>query len=287
MVATSATKSAAAIRRSSWCCHAGSPGARRREEHSRGDRNCTEPGRHSRDRRARCRRRVARTSRAHRRRDDRGHPSRRGRRPRVLPPRQCRRHRAADHLHFRPRQPHRSRPGGEGRRFRFPREAVHRRKDCGHGEALSRNVESSGAPAPGAIAAWRRRNRRRLGCHSQSGRGGNEGRRDQRLRTDNRRKRCGQGAGGQLYPRAQRARRRTFRQGELLGDFGEPRGKRAVRSRARRVHRRGGFEKRVVRDRARWRDLSRRDRGSGGQRAGQDPARPCRTAKFSGSARNG
>ena len=75
--------------------------------------------------------------------------------------------------------------------------------------------------------------------------------RDQCHRTDHRRKRRGQGAGGQLHPRAQRARQRTFRQGELLGDFREPRGKRAVRSRARCVHRRGGFEKRVVRDRAR------------------------------------
>ena len=103
-----------------------------------------------------------------------------------------------------------------------------------------------------------------------------EHRRHRHDRADQRRERCRQGS-----RRARRSRRldappRAVRQGQLRRDPTRSARVRAVRSRARRLHRCVSTQARPVRVREQGHHLSRRDRRAAHGSAGQAPPRPAR-----------
>ena len=83
----------------------------------------------------------------------------------------------------------------------------------------------------------------------------------------------GQGDRGEADPRAQPPPRPAVRGGRVRGAAGEPAAERAVRPRARRVHRRGPRQARAVRGGARRHDLPRRDWRGQPRDAGEAAAR--------------
>jgi two-component system nitrogen regulation response regulator NtrX len=100
-----------------------------------------------------------------------------------------------------------------------------------------------------------------------------QGRADPVAGAHHRRQRHRQGADRPRHPPQQRGRQRPVRQGQLRGHPARADRERAVRPRARRVHRRGGQEARPVRGRRRRHDLPRRDRRHDAAGPGQGAAR--------------
>ena len=131
--------------------------------------------------------------------------------------------------------------GDEARRTRFPAEAVRDRRAAGRGQPGDR---SSAAPHPSPLPDRRARRSVRSLRHRrpQPGDAGGHracgaGRRDAEHRAHHRRDRHGQGARGARHPRSQRAARDAAHQGELRRHPGDAARIRALRPRARRVHR--------------------------------------------------
>ena len=92
-------------------------------------------------------------------------------------------------------------------------------------------------------------------------------------RPHHRRERHRQGAHREGAPPRLVPPRQAAHQGELRGDPEGPRRERAVRLRARRVHRRGRLEARPLRARRRRHAVPRRDRRGAARDAGEAPAR--------------
>ena len=107
---------------------------------------------------------------------------------------------------------------------------------------------------------------------------------DQEHRADHRRDRHRQGDGGAPDPPSQRAARDAAHQGQLRGDSRHAARIRAVRPRARRVHRRHHDQARQVRARRRRLDLPRRDRHDDRRRSSRSCCACCRSASSSRSA---
>ncbi len=100
-------------------------------------------------------------------------------------------------------------------------------------------------------------------------------RHDQRPRAAAGRKRHRQGGAGQGGARPRAARETSVRRHQLRRDPGKPAGKRAVRPRARRLHRRGEADHRQDRERPQGHAVPRRNRRPAASAAGQAAALPA------------
>ena len=113
------------------------------------------------------------------------------------------------------------------------------------------------------------------------------GRRIEEHGADHRRDRHRQGAGGARHSRAQRAAQHAAGQGQLRGDPGDAARVRAVRPRARRVHRRHLHQEGPLRAGRRRHHLPRRDRHDLAHACRPSCCACCRIASSSRSARSG
>ncbi len=129
------------------------------------------------------------------------------------------------------------------------------------------------APAAAPRRAGPRRRRDRLGAgHAEGLRAGEEGLPVHRERGHQRRERHRQGGGGARHPQPVPAQGQALHRPQLLGHPGHPHRVRAVRLRARRLHRRRAAPARKLRDGARRHALPGRDRRPPPRAAGQVPA---------------
>ena len=134
-----------------------------------------------------------------------------------------------------------------------------------------RRLEAENRALRARVDAHAHDDRREL-RHGEAAGAGGDGGADQRPGAHLRRERHGQGAGGAQYPSVESPARRPVRGGQLRGDSRGADRERAVRPRARRLHRRRGRPPREVRAGPRGHDLSRRDRRHEPEDTGQGAA---------------